>query len=151
MLHFLINSKTSAKVFVKALVLYYETRKTDHQKPWVVFLHGAGGSIKTWSYQVSHFTAHFNLILIDLRDHGRSKNIAPEVDRYHFSIITEDIKCVLDNEGITKAHFITLSFGSVLLQDLYMRYPYLVDRIVIAGGIFKGNFLYVRLCNWPGC
>lgn len=134
-------------------MLYYETHKTAAWKPWVVFIHGAGGNVKTWSYQVPHFTDFFNLLLIDLRDHGQSKNIRPQAEDYNFSLITEDIKQVLDREGIMKAHFVTLSFGSVLLQDFYMRYPDFVKRIVIAGGIFKGNFFirsfvqFARLLN----
>ncbi|MCG8386778.1 MAG: alpha/beta hydrolase, partial [Cytophagales bacterium] len=120
--------------------LFYATGPSDE---WVVFLHGAGGSTKTWSYQLEDFRGHFNLLLIDLRDHGRSKDIQPPFKSYQFSIISEDIKQVLDRAGITKAHFITLSFGSVLVQDLYMRYPELVDRLIIAGGIFKGN-VFIR-------
>lgn len=120
--------------------LFYATGPSDE---WVVFVHGAGGSTKTWSYQLEDFRGHFNLLLIDLRDHGRSKDIQPPFKSYQFSIISEDIKQVLDRAGITKAHFITLSFGSVLVQDLYMRYPELVDRLIIAGGIFKGN-VFIR-------
>ena len=124
-------------------MLHYESYTTDPGNAWVVFLHGAGGSTKTWSYQLDAFKDHFNLVLIDLRDHGRSKDIQPAFENYRFSIISDDIKRVLDEVGITRAHFITLSFGSVLVQDLYMRYPHLVDRLVIAGGIFKGN-VFIR-------
>ena len=121
-------------------MLHYETHKLAPDKPWLVFLHGAGGSVKTWTYQVPYFAAQFNLLLIDLRDHGKSKNVQPVLDQYHFELISEDIKRVLDFENIENAYFMTLSFGSVLLQDLYMRYPYLVKGTVIAGGIFKGSF-----------
>ncbi len=107
---------------------------------WAVFIHGAGGSIKTWSYQTEAFKKHFNLLLIDLRDHGESKNIIPAYDRYCFELISHDIKSVIDHLKIRKAHFITLSFGSVVIQDFALRYSHLVDRIVMVGGIFKGNF-----------
>ena len=120
-------------------MLHFETVNLHYDKDWVVFIHGAGGSIKTWKYQIPELKKHFNLLLIDLRDHGKSKNIVPAYPSYRFSIITSDIKKVLDHLNIKKAHFVTLSFGSVLMQDFSMRYEDRVKRIVIAGGIFKGN------------
>ncbi len=120
-------------------MLNYQIIKKSEKAEWVVFIHGAGGSLKTWYYQVNDFKQHFNLLLIDLRDHGESKNIEPAFPQYNFELISSDIKRVIDAVGLTKAHFVTLSFGSVLLQDLYKRYPLMMDKIVIAGGIFKGN------------
>ena len=120
-------------------MLHFETLNHSHSKDWVVFIHGAGGSINTWNYQVPELKKYYNLLLIDLRDHGKSKEIRPGYDTYRFSIITSDIKEVLDHLNIKKAHFVTLSFGSVLIQDFSMRHGYLVNKIVIAGGIFKGN------------
>jgi len=136
------HNKHPAATFVNIPgMLYYELLTSDPAKRWVVFLHGAGGSTRTWSFQVDAFKDHFNILLIDLRDHGQSKNIQPAFESYRFPIISRDIKKVLDQVGITKAHFVTLSFGSVVIQDLYMRYPGLIDRLIFAGGIFKGNVL----------
>lgn len=122
-------------------MLHYETVNHNHSKDWIVFIHGAGGSIKTWNYQVPALKQYYNLLLIDLRDHGESKMVIPDHNVYQFSIITSDIKEVLDHLKIKKANFVTLSFGSVLMQDFSMRHGHLVNKIVIAGGIFKGNWL----------
>ncbi len=122
-------------------MLNYETDILGDQKTWVVFIHGAGGSIKSWGYQRSALSKHFNLLLIDLRDHGNSKNVEPAHDSYEFEHITRDILAVIDYLKIRQAHFITLSFGSVLLQDLAMKRPELLLHTVMAGGIFKGNLL----------
>lgn len=122
-------------------MLHYRTiQKTTHSE-WIVFVHGAGGSIRTWNLQIPFLEQHFNLLLIDIRDHGLSKDIYPAYDVYSFSIITKDIKAVIDKVKIEKAHFMTLSFGSVIMQDFSMRYPELIDKIVIAGGIFKGTLM----------
>ena len=121
-------------------MLNFKVVKNEQNAPWVVFIHGAGGSIQTWNYQVPEFRKFFNLLLIDLRDHGSSKEIRPDYEQYRFSIISQDIKAVLDHLHIHRAHFITLSFGSVLIQDFIMRFPGIADRIVIAGGIFRGSF-----------
>ncbi|MEO1054730.1 MAG: alpha/beta hydrolase [Bacteroidota bacterium] len=132
-------------------MLNYQVHTHGKNSPWVVFLHGAGGSLKTWTYQIGAFEDHFNILLIDLRDHGMSKDVVPSRERYSFSLISEDIKTVLDKVGVEKAHFLTLSFGSVLVQDFIMRYPEKVERLVIAGGIFKGNIFiksFVQLARF---
>jgi len=47
---------------------------------------------------------------------------------------------VLEKEGITKAHFVTLSFGSVMMQALYEIKPEIVDQMVFIGGVFNANW-----------
>lgn len=121
--------------------LSYQIIRSPKSRKWIVFLHGAGGSIQTWKYQLSSLESDYNLLAIDLRDHGKSKNIQPAYDSYNFDIISADIFKVLAKERIEKAHFISLSFGSVLIQALYERKPSIVDKMVIIGGIFNANWL----------
>ena len=121
-------------------LLYHETYTHEQDKPWVIFIHGAGGAIETWKYQVEDFKPLFNLLLLDLRDHGRSKNLTPEYSSYNFDVVTEDILRVVDHYGIEKAHFVSLSLGSVILQRIDVLRPQLIDRMVMAGGIFKATF-----------
>ena len=124
-------------------MLNFETVVGGDERDWIIFIHGAGGSLKSWKYQQEALATQYNLLLLDLRDHGASKNIQPAYDQYRFAMITEDILQVVDHLGIRKAHFITLSFGSVLMQDLAMNRPQLLRKVVMAGGIFKGN-IWIR-------
>lgn len=124
-------------------MLHYESYIRSDEAPWVVFLHGAGGSIQTWKYQIDPFRQHFNILLVDLRDHGQSKDVLPSFEKYRFQLISEDIFRVLHTAGVQKAHFVTLSFGSVLMQDFATRYPDFVQSVVFSGAIFKGN-LFIR-------
>ncbi len=109
-------------------------------REWLVFIHGAGGSSDTWKYQLTSFKDQFHLLLLDLRDHGRSKNLNPEFKHYHFGIIVNDIIKVLNHCGILKANFMTLSFGSVLLQALQQRFPERINKTVMAGAVLKGDW-----------
>lgn len=120
-------------------LLHYETHVLSPQAEWVVFIHGAGGSLATWSHQVEAFRPYFNLLLLDLRDHGNSKDLEPAFDRYDFDIVTGDIIRVIDHAGIKKAHFLSLSLGSVILQKLDEERPGLIDKMVMAGGIFRAT------------
>lgn len=128
-------------------ILNYTCYYKGADAEWVVFLHGAGGSIATWKKQVDSFREYFNLLLIDLRDHGASKNILPEYEKYSFEIVSKDIKKVLDTVGVHEAHFVSLSFGSILIQDYELRYPETIKKIVVAGGVFSGT-LWIRTFVW---
>jgi pimeloyl-ACP methyl ester carboxylesterase len=119
-------------------MLHYELSGTEGA-PWLVFVHGAGGSIKTWKFQLEAFAPHFRLLLLDLRDHGYSKDIKPAQETYDFEIIANDILKVVDHLQIQKAHFLSLSIGSVILQQIDISRPNLIDRMVMAGAIFDGS------------
>ena len=126
-------------------LLYHEVvNEAGSDAPWLVFVHGAGGSIRTWKYQIEAFQPHYRLLLIDLRDHGFSKDILPEFPEYDFDIVSDDILAVVDHLGIERAHFVSLSIGSVILQKIDIERPELIDRMVMAGAIFDGS----RLMHW---
>ena len=125
-------------------LLHHEVVAENPNAPWLVFIHGAGGSIRTWKFQIEAFAPHFRLLLIDLRDHGYSKEIMPEFPAYDFDIVAKDILAVIDHLNIRKAHFMSLSIGSVILQKIDIERPQLVDRMIMAGAIFDGS----RLMHW---
>ena len=120
-------------------MLYFETHIINKEAEWLVFIHGAGGGIPTWKYQTKTFKPYFNLLLMDLRDHGQSKNMSPDYKDYNFEIIGNDILEVVDHLEIEKANFMSLSMGSVILQKLEELRPNLIDRMVMAGGVFRAN------------
>ena len=120
-------------------LLHHEVIAQNPNAPWLVFVHGAGGSIRTWKFQIDAFAPHFRLLLIDLRDHGHSKDILPAFPAYDFDIVAKDILVLVDHLGIEKAHFMSLSIGSVILQKIDIERPELVDRMIMAGAIFDGS------------
>lgn len=120
-------------------MLYYETYEIRDDAEWLVFVHGAGGSIVTWKYQTEAFRPYFNLLLLDLRDHGKSKNLQPSYEDYNFDIVADDILEVVDHLGIAKAHFMSLSLGSVILQKIDQKRPDLIDKMIMAGGVFRAT------------
>ena len=121
-------------------MLSYETISNHAQQEWVVFLHGAGGSTRTWKEQIEEYGQHFQLLLIDLRDHGNSKGIIPAHDSYTLDIVTADIFKLLDHLGIRQAHFVTLSMGSFIMQSIILKRPEIVSRCVLAGAVILGNW-----------
>ena len=54
-------------------MLYSKSYIKGPAHDWVVFIHGAGGSSSIWFRQLRDFRKHFNVLLVDLRGHGRSQ------------------------------------------------------------------------------
>ncbi|MEI8033458.1 MAG: alpha/beta hydrolase [Chlorobiaceae bacterium] len=123
-------------------MLHYKTYEHDDPcAPWVVFVHGAGGSSSIWFLQIKEFIRHFNVLLVDLRGHGKSKNngIAKEARNYDFKDITLDIIEVLDTLNIQQAHFIGISLGTILIRNLSEIAPGRVRSMVMGGAIIRLN------------
>ena len=54
-------------------MLHYTVYKAkNNSEQWVTFIHGAGGNSSIWFNQVRFFSAYFNILLVDLRGHGKS-------------------------------------------------------------------------------
>ncbi|MEZ4984564.1 MAG: alpha/beta hydrolase [Saprospiraceae bacterium] len=121
-------------------LLHHELYLKGTDFPWMVMIHGAGGSLVSWKHQVSGFKHLFNLLLLDLRDHGQSKNLQPHFDTYDFDIVTDDIVRLLEHLAIPKAHFLSLSLGSIILQRLHEKKPDCIASMIMAGGVFKADW-----------
>ena len=118
--------------------LYSKTYYKNNNSEWIVFLHGAGGSSNIWKLQLNDFQPHFNLLTLDLRGHGKSKNFIND-SPYHFNLIIEDIIQSLNSLKIEKAHFVGISLGSLLGNLLAIKYPTRVSSLVLGGSISRIN------------
>jgi pimeloyl-ACP methyl ester carboxylesterase len=120
--------------------LSYKKYTQPQHKEWIVFVHGAGGSSKTFGRQVAAFRKHFNLLLPDLRDHGNSKEVSPsDKNNFSFEVVAHDVLNLMDKLGIEKAHFIGISMGSVIIQVIEEIKPDALLSVIIGGGIMKLN------------
>ncbi|MBN08774.1 MAG: 2-succinyl-6-hydroxy-2,4-cyclohexadiene-1-carboxylate synthase [Flavobacteriaceae bacterium] len=118
----------------------YRNKKSN--SPWITFVHGAGGSSSIWFKQIRFFRRFFNIILIDLRGHGSSRNLSSVKykSKYTFDDVTNDIIEVLDFEDIKKSHFVGISLGTILIRKLAELSPKYVLSMVMAGAIIELNF-----------
>lgn len=123
-------------------MLSYTTYNHHTCKEWVTFIHGAGGSSSIWYKQLRAFKAEFNVLVLDLRGHGKSKMVLKDVmnTKYTFDVITADIIEVIDYLNIQKSHFIGISLGTILIRNIAEKHPERVQSMILAGAIMKLNF-----------
>lgn len=122
-------------------MLYYKEFVHPQSSEWVVFIHGAGGSSAVWYKQLKDFKKEFNLVLIDLRGHGKSIDLPQAVwnDEYTFEAVTGDIIEVLDHLKTPPAHFMGVSLGTILARQLAELEPQRVKSLIMAGAITRLN------------
>ena len=120
-------------------MIHYSIYKLEG-KPWVTFVHGAGGSSRIFYKQLNYFKSQFNVLLIDLRGHGKSAQLNNSSCRkYTFNIITKDILDILDKEQIKKTNMIGISMGSIIIRNFVNLYPNRIDKAVLGGMVVKFN------------
>ena len=124
-------------------MLYHRTHVLGPDKDWVVFVHGAGGSSSIWFKQIRAYSQYFNVLLIDLRGHGRSQDhLETEIASQHYSFeeISKEILEVLDHLEIQKAHFIGISLGSIIIRTLGELAPDRMKSVVLGGAVVRLDF-----------
>jgi pimeloyl-ACP methyl ester carboxylesterase len=129
-------------------MISYTTHINPNTSEWVTFVHGAGGSSSIWYKQIKAFTAHYNVLLLDLRGHGSSKQKLN--NHYTFQAIANDIIEVLDFIKLEKSHFIGISLGTIVIRQLAEDYGHRVQSMIMGGAIVKMNFrsqILMRLGN----
>lgn len=120
-------------------MLHYRTYLHASSDEWVVFIHGAGGSSAIWYKQIREFSEHFNLLLLDLRGHGGSRDPGFARRSYTFESICAEILEVMDDAGARSAHFVGVSLGTILMRALLELHPDRVRSMVMTGAITRMN------------
>ncbi|MCS7003986.1 MAG: alpha/beta hydrolase [Cytophagales bacterium] len=122
-------------------MLYHKTYVLSEKHDWVVLIHGAGGSSSIWFKQLRAYQEHFNVLLVDLRGHGKSKETAKEYSNrnYSFRDVSYDVIEVLDYLNIQKAHFVGISLGCIVIRTIGEIAPERIKSMVLGGAVTRLN------------
>ena len=122
-------------------MLHFKTFLRKETSSWVTFVHGAGGSSAIWYKQLRDFKKEHNVLLIDLRGHGKSKSpIYQKLKSYTFDAISDEVIEVLDHLKIKKSHFVGISLGTIIIREIAERFPKRCESMILGGAVMKLNF-----------
>jgi pimeloyl-ACP methyl ester carboxylesterase len=134
-------------------MLYSKPFYNTPDKDWVVFIHGAGGSSNIWFRQLKAYQDEFNVLMVDLRGHGKSKEMSTMKkyykEKYTFKTVSRDVLEVLHNNGIKKAHFVGVSLGTIIIRTIAEMEPDIVQSAVMCGAITRLD-VRSRILVWLG-
>ena len=102
-------------------------KKLGTGKPLII-LHGLFGSADNWFSISKELKDIFTLYLIDQRNHGDS----PQSDEWNYQVMVEDLKEIMDNEGLEKAFLMGHSMGGKTAMNFALKYPDKVEKLIVA-------------------
>jgi 3-oxoadipate enol-lactonase len=100
--------------------LYYEVKGKSDAPETLVFLNGLTQSTLSWAFVIPFFIEHYKIILLDFIFQGQSEKRG---EYKTFDEHAQDVVTVLDQENISKAHIIGLSYGSMVAQHFAVNHP----------------------------
>lgn len=93
----------------------------------LVLLHGLFGSADNWGSIAKHFSQHYQVISVDLRNHGRS----PHSDTQTYPDMADDLLAVLDTLGLSQVHLLGHSLGGKVAMQFATQYPDRVSKLIV--------------------
>jgi pimeloyl-ACP methyl ester carboxylesterase len=104
--------------------------------PAVLLIAGQGMTVDGWWSTIPILAPWFRVIAFDNRDTGGSTRLAWP---YSVAQMARDAVAVLDAAGEQQAHVYGISLGSLVAQELALRYPARVESLVL-GASSAGGF-----------
>jgi pimeloyl-ACP methyl ester carboxylesterase len=96
--------------------------------PPLVILHGLFGSLDNWFSIAKELMLEYTLYLVDQRNHGDS----PHADEWNYAVMVDDLKELLDDEGLEKVHLMGHSMGGNTVMNFAVTYPERVEKLIVA-------------------
>jgi len=106
----------------------YELRGAWGGRPWLLLIQGLGFDRTGWRPVLRGLRRHFRLVLVDNRGSGRS---GPAEKPLQVADMARDVISVLDAAGVARTHVLGVSLGGMVAQEVAIRYPERVDRLVL--------------------
>jgi 3-oxoadipate enol-lactonase len=133
---------------VRDLNMYYEIRGKG---PRLLVISGTGGDLRR-SPSIFEFpiAQHFEILAYDERGLGQTSR--PDIP-YTMLDYANDASALLDGVQWDRCLVIGISFGGMVAQELSLRYPHRVERLVLActssGGAGGASYPLQELANLP--
>ncbi len=122
------HNKAAGKYYdIRGFKMYAEIY--GQGKPLLI-IHGNGGSINNFIYQIPYFSKKYKVIIADSRAQGRS---ADSGDSLSYEMMADDYAALLDAMKIDSAYVIGWSDGGINALLLAIRHPQKVKKLAATG------------------
>ncbi|RYY09089.1 MAG: alpha/beta hydrolase, partial [Chitinophagaceae bacterium] len=122
-----MNEKAGKWMKIRGINMYYETYGQGEP---LLIIHGNGGSIDNFRYQIPYFERSYRVILADSRGHGKTTDNG---DSLSYEMMADDYATLLTELKIDSAYVIGWSDGGINGLLLAMRHPQKVKMLAITG------------------
>lgn len=121
------NAKAGKYADIRGFKMYYETYGTGEP---LLIIHGNGGSIGDFNFQVPYFEKKYKVILADSRAQGKSLDNG---DSLTYEMMADDLDALLDVLKLDSCYVIGWSDGGINGLLLAMRHPEKVRKLAVTG------------------
>ncbi len=117
------------------LELFYDVRGSS-EHPTLLMIQGLARTSSHWGELADELAKSFRIITFDNRGVGKSGTPRPP---YTTAQMAEDALQVLNAAGAERAHVLGISLGGMIAQELALRYPRRVSKLVLGCTRAKHN------------
>jgi pimeloyl-ACP methyl ester carboxylesterase len=122
------NNTTKGQYFAtRGIKLYYETYGQGQP---LLLIHGNGGSIRDWRFQIPYFSKYYKVIAVDSRSHGKSVDTTGVLN---YTMMADDFDALLTHLKIDSAYVVGWSDGGINGLLLAIRHPNKVKKLAVTG------------------
>lgn len=100
----------------------------DPAKPTVILLHGLGGSVANWAFNIPALAANYHVVAIDQLGFGKSDR--PMI-KYRVGTYVDFLDKFMSETKIDKATLVGNSLGGWIAALAAIKYPNRVERLVL--------------------
>lgn len=137
------NNPAAGKYYnIRGFKMYCEVY--GEGKPLLI-IHGNGGSINNFVYQIPYFAKKYKVIIADSRAQGKSADTG---DSLTYEMMADDYAALLDAMKVDSANVIGWSDGGINTLLLAMRHPEKVRKIAITGANLRPDSTAVYQEVW---
>jgi len=121
------NAKVGRYIKIRGFNMYYETYGAGAP---LLMIHGNGGSISNFMYQIPYFSKGYKVIVADSRAQGKSVDTR---DSLSYEMMADDFNALLDTLHLDSCYVIGWSDGGIDGLLLAMRHPDKVKKLAVTG------------------
>ena len=130
------NPAAGKYVEINDIKVYYEVYGEGDP---LLLLHGNGGSIENFTYQIPELSRYFKVIAVDSRAQGRTSDSDQEIS---YALMASDMSELIDKLNLGKVNVVGWSDGGNIGLELAYAHPEKVLKVITFGANYSNeNFL----------